>query len=76
MKAREAKKWLRATPTFRPLSRYRQDLDDLVTIYVPRLAGRDVMLPGYPADYDTKEQATEVARKFQTAIAVNHPGIS
>ena len=73
MKAREARKWLKATPTARSVHRYRADVDKLVTSYSPNLAGRDVMLPGDPLDYPTTTQAIEAARRFQSAIASKHP---
>lgn len=73
MKAREAKKWLRATPCARPRHHYDRALDTVVTSYVPHLAGRDVMLPGQPTDFPTEIAAVLAAQQFQDAIRSNHP---
>lgn len=76
MKTREAKKWLRAMPTFREGHRYLNQLDGMRIFFVPQLCGQDVVLEGEPAEYDTSYAAIAAAARFQAAIKNNHPEIS
>lgn len=50
--------------------RIRQLTDtDIVTRYVPRLAGRNIHLTDEPALYDTRDEAVEAARRVRRHIA-------
>lgn len=63
--------WLRQAATARPSARrIRQVTDrDIVTRYVPRLAGRNVHLSEDPMWYDTRAEAVEAARRVRNRIA-------
>lgn len=73
MKTDEAKKWLRATPSVRPLTRYDHERDRVTFTYVPQLAGCDVCLAGEADEYPTEAAAILAASRFQDAIRANHP---
>lgn len=75
MKAREVKMWLRAMPTCREGARYLREVDQVVRFYVPRLAGRDVMLVGEPLEYAFSSDAVAAATRFQEAIRKNHHAV-
>ncbi len=73
MKARDIKKWLRATPSARHGVRYSRVTDILLHFYVPQLCGRDIVLLGDASEYSDEIEAIAAAKRFQDAIRENHP---
>lgn len=76
MNTQEAKKWLMAVPTARPIYRYIKESDKLITLYAPNLNGHDVMIKNSKTEFKSAAAAINVARKFQKEIRKNHPEVT
>lgn len=65
--------WRRQAASARPSAGRIRQLTDagIVTYYVPRLAGRNVCLPGERVFFDTRREAVDAARRARAQIALD-----